>query len=663
MMDKNNKRTLNFKTEVSQLLNLMIHSLYSNRDIFLRELISNASDALDKLRFLAISDEKILEKDGDYRIVVTVDKENKMITIEDNGIGMNEEEVIANIGTIANSGTRKFLEQLDKGEIKDSHMIGQFGVGFYSCFMVADEVSLETRKAGEDVDNGVLWRSAGDGKFSLQAQKRALRGTKITLHLREDAVEYADDWKIKEIIGQYSEHISFPVMMPETIEQENADQGTEGKESKEGKKDSKKRKKKETKTELKSVNSAEALWFKSPRSVKDSEYESLYKSISYDFEAPLAWMHNRVEGTLEYSSVLFIPKRAPFDLFDKEQKKGLKLYVKRVFIMDESESLLPNWLRFVRGVVDCADIPLNVSREILQDNKIVRKIRAALVKRIIGKIEEMVKNKPDDLKILWREFGKVIKEGIIEDHENKEKIASLLHFASTENDNEEVTLSAYCERMQENQESIFYLCAENLEAAKSSPHLELFKEKGVEVLLLSDRIDEWVTSHLNEFNGKKLCAANRGGEQEELGKIATKKADDKTETAEEVIDCQQLIEKLKTSLGDRIADVRESKRLRTSPACVVMDDAQMTHNMQKIMQAMGQEVPDIKPILEINPSHRLIQYINDLDKSEVDEWATLLLEQSLLSEGAQLRNPGDFVARMNKLLVGGMAKKSNIVIA
>jgi molecular chaperone HtpG len=636
MSDKNNKRTLNFKTEVSQLLNLMIHSMYSNRDVFLRELISNASDALDKVRFCAISDEKILEKDSDYRIIVSVDKEKKTIIVEDNGIGMNEEEVIANIGTIANSGTKKFLEQLDKGEVKDSNMIGQFGVGFYSCFMVAAQVSLETRKAAEEANSGILWSSSGDGKFNLQAVNRATRGTKITLHIREDAAEYLDDWKIKEIIGQYSEHISFPVLMPEKIQQEEGEEGQD------------KKKKTEEKTELKSVNSAEALWLKSPRSVKNAEYESFYKSLSYDFEPPLAWMHNRVEGTLEYSSILFIPKKAPFDLFDREQKHGLKLYVKRVFIMDESESLLPNWLRFVRGVVDCSDIPLNVSREILQDNKVVRKIRAALVKRIITKLEELAKNKPDDFTILWTEFGKVIKEGIIEDHENKEKIASLLRFASTENAKEEVSLSQYCERMQENQESIFYLCAENLEAAKSSPHLELFKEKGIEVLLLTDRIDEWVSSHLTEFNGKKLCAANRGEGQEELGKIASK---DTTDVAEEVVDCKKLLEKLKSSLGERVSDVRESKRLRSSPACVVTDDAQMTHNMQKIMQAMGQKTPETKPILEINPSHQLVQQLNDGKLDNFDDWAALLFEQALLAEGAQLGNPGDFVTRMNRLLV------------
>lgn len=657
MADKKNKRTLNFKTEVSQLLNLMIHSLYSNRDIFLRELISNASDALDKLRFLAISDEKLNEGDSDYKIIVVVDKENKSITIEDNGIGMDEEEVIANIGTIANSGTKKFLEKLDKGEIKDSNMIGQFGVGFYACFMVADQVSLETRRAGEQAENGVLWSSNGDGKFSLQVIPRPSRGTKITLHLRDDATEYADEWKIKEIINQYSDHISFPVMMPEKVQEESVEEGND--ESKDKKaKDSKQKKSTTEKTELKNINSAEALWLKSPRSIKKEEYEAFYKGISYDFEGPLVHMHNRVEGTLEYSSVLFIPKKAPFDLFDREQKRGLKLYVKRVFIMDESESLLPNWLRFVRGVVDCADIPLNVSREILQDNKIVRKIRAALVKRILNKMEEMAKNTPDDFKILWGEFGQVIKEGTIEDHENKEKIAALLRFASTENDQQEVTLSAYVERMQENQESIFYLCAESLEAAKSSPHLELFKEKGIEVLLLSDRIDEWVSAHLTEFEGKKLRAVNRDDGQEELSKIATKElGDDAETTAEEVIDCKALLEKLKKSLGDRVADVKESKRLRTSPCCVVMDNAQMTHNMQKIMQAMGQEIPDAKPILEINPSHRLLAHINDLKNADFDEWATLLLDQALLSEGAQLTNPGEFVARMNKLLVGTMTSQ------
>ena len=646
----NKKRTMQFKTEVSQLLDLMIHSLYSNRDVFLRELISNASDALDKLRFASLSDESLLEGDGSNEIKVSIDKDANSIIITDNGIGMSEEEVVTNIGTIANSGTKKFLEEMSKGskgKHSDSNLIGQFGVGFYSAFMVAEEVQLETRKAGSVTNEGVRWNSKGDGKFSLQSMDKAQKGTRITLKLREDAKEYLEEWKLKNIISQYSEHLPFPVLMPKVAEESDTKED----------KDTAKNKKVTHQVgdiEFAAVNSAEAMWLKSPKDLKDEEYQAFYKHVSHDWDDALCYMHNRVEGNLEYSSLLYIPKRAPFDLFDRDQKRGLKLYVKRVFIMDDAENFLPQWLRFVRGVIDCADLPLNVSREILQDNQLVRKIRAAIIKRVLDKIASLAKNDAENFKTFWQEFGKVVKEGVVEDYENKTKIAKILRFASTSNSEQALSLDDYISNMPEQQKSIFYLCGESYAAAKANPHLEMFAEKDIEVLLLTDRIDEWLVTHLHEYEGKKLQAVNRLDKDfKELDDIKTadKPEDKKEDDVEEVIEVKPLLERMQKVLGDRVQEVRQSKRLRSSPSCIVVDDKQMTHNMQKIMQAMGQEMQKIKPVLEINASHTLVKCANECsDETQFADWANLLLEQALIAEGATLDNPGDFVGRLNRLL-------------
>ena len=660
------KRTLNFKTEVSQLLDLMVHSLYSNRDVFLRELISNASDALDKLRFASLSDEAMLEGQAEYQIKVEIDKDNRQVIIADNGIGMDEEEVITNIGTIANSGTKQFLQKMGSSEKSDSNLIGQFGVGFYSAFMVADEVILETRKAGTATDQGVRWSSKGDGKFSLQTIEKVEKGTRIHLTLREDAEDYLNDWKLKNIITQYSEHLPFPVMMQKTVtetddSESTTDSDSESKlddtaETSSSKQTDQSVTKKESPPEFETVNSAEALWLKSANDLKDEDYQQFYKQVGHDYDDPLCWMHNRVEGSTEYTSLIFIPKRAPFDLFDRDQRRGLKLYVKRVFIMDDAENFLPQWLRFLRGVVDCPDLPLNVSREILQDNKLVRKIRSAIIKRVIDKIANLAENEPDKFKTFWQEFGKVIKEGVVEDYENKQKIAKLLRFATANDPEQNLSLTTYIENMKDGQQSIFYLCGESHTSATANPHLEVFKEKEVQVLILSDRIDEWLVTHLQEFDGKKLQAVNRLDKDfDELDKIASASSDDNKDDsaeAEELVKIEPLIKRLSESLGDAVQEVRQSKLLRSAPSCVVIDDSQMTHNMQKIMQAMGQEMQKIKPILEINPSHAIIRHIDQLsDEDKFTDWAHLLLEQALLSEGAVLDNPGEFVSRLNRLLV------------
>ncbi len=616
-MSKSKKHA--FKTEVSQLLDLMIHSLYSNKEIFLRELISNASDALDKLRFSALSNNDLLEKDSKFGIQIIPNKTKKTLVISDNGIGMNEVEVLANIGTIASSGTKMFLDQLKAEEARDSNLIGQFGVGFYSTFMVAEKVEIHTRRAGDSPDQGVRWVSKGDGEFTLADKAKATRGTTITLKIKDECSEFLDLFKLKSIVHRYSEHINFPVQLPKEAD----------------------------KKPLETVNKAEALWTKNPKEVSDEDYQGFYKMVATDWENPLSWIHSRVEGTTEYTALLFIPNRAPFDLYERDQKQGVKLYVKRVFIMEDPSTLLPNYLRFIRGIVDCPDLPLNVSREILQDSRIIKRIRSGLVKKILDKIEALAKDNGEAFATLIQTFGKVLKEGIIEDADNKERIAKILRFDSI--NHSDLSLDEYLKNRIEGQDDIYFLSADSKTSALNSPHLEVFKERNIDVLLLSDKIDEWVTTHLTEYDGKKLQAANQAG----LVLPGDKKPDesedkDKEQSADEVH--QGLLDAVKEALGDRVKEVRISNRLRQYPACVISADGEMNHHMQQILKQMGQEMNEIKPVLEINPEHKLIQHIEKHTGDEnFSEWSNLLLDQALLSEGASLPNPGEFVRRMNAL--------------
>ena len=620
-MGKAKKHT--FKTEVSQLLNLMINSLYSNREIFLRELISNGSDALDKLRFSALSNSDLNENDSDLRIEIIPNKEDNTLTIVDSGIGMNEKEVIANIGTIANSGTKTFLENLKIEDAKSSNLIGQFGVGFYSAFMVAEKVELLTRRAGDDKENGVRWISKGDGNFTIQTIDQASKGTSIILTLKEDCKEFLELSTLKNLVHRYSEHITFPVRLPEKEE--------------------------DLKT-LETVNKADALWTQNPKKIKEEDYQSFYKMVATDWDDPLVWTHNHVEGTTEYTSLLFIPKHAQFDLYERERRQGLKLYIKRVFIMEDTEHLLPNYLRFVRGIVDCPDLPLNVSREILQDNRVIKRIRAGIVKKVLDTIESLAKNKPEDFKKLISEFGKVLKEGIVEDADNRQKIAKILRFDSVQHS--ELSLASYVENMIEEQDTIYYLCAESLSAAKGSPHLDIFKERNIDVLLLSDKIDEWLTSHLTEFEGKTLVSINQANlqlpgekKEEQEGEDGDKENDAANEAH------QGLLDAISESLNDRVKKVQISKRLRQYPACVISESGEMSHHMQQMLKQMGQEMSEIKPILEINPEHNLLQYMSEhTGDDSFKDWANVLLDQALLAEGAQLSEPGLFVTRLNNLL-------------
>ena len=620
--------THQFQTEVNQLLKLMIHALYSNKEIFLRELISNASDALDKLRFAAVSDDSLNEGDDELAISVTFNKDARTVTIADNGIGMTRDEVIANIGTIANSGTKKFLESLSGDQAKDSNLIGQFGVGFYSSFIVADEVVLETRKAG--TTEATRWTSKGEGEYSLETVNKELKGTSITLHLKEDMDEFLDQLRLKNIITTYSDHINFPIKMVKTQWDEEA------------------KEQKET-GELEQVNKATAIWTQSKSELSDEDYTNFYQTISHDFQEPLAHIHNKVEGTLEYTSLLYLPKKAPFDLYDRDRRYGLKLYVKRVFIMDDAEHLMPTYLRFVRGVIDSADLPLNVSREILQSNKVVDKIRAASVKRILDHLAKLAKNEEsDDYNTFWDEFGQVLKEGIVEDFSNKDKIAKLLRFATTHNDSAEqrVSLQDYVDRMGEEQEAVYYIVADTHAAAKGSPHLEMFRKKGIEVLLLSDRIDEWLVSHLNEFEGKTLKSITSADIKEFEDEAEQELSEDDKKAREE------LTEKVKKALGeDLVSDVKVTHRLTDSPACIVSADGDMSQHMIRMMEQLGQSVPTSKPVLELNPNHSLVKKIEAIsDEAKVTEWSLFLLEQAQLAEGQQLEEPAAFIKRMNALL-------------
>ena len=620
------KETLSFQTEVKQLLNLMIHSLYSNKEIFVRELISNASDACDKLRFEALKDNALFEDDSDLKLTIDIDKEAKTISISDNGIGMNRQEVIDNIGTIANSGTKKFLDNLSGDQSKDSQMIGQFGVGFYSSFIVADNVVVETRRAGDPADHGVRWESTGEGEFSLENIEVAKRGTKIILHIREDEAEFLEDMRLRTVVNRYSDHIEMPISMYKLD-----DKG-------------------EKTDELEAVNKASALWKRSKSDITDEEYSEFYKGVAHDFEDPMHWMHNQVEGTQSYTTLLYIPKRAPFDLYEREKQHGVKLYVKRVFIMDDAEQLMPTYLRFVKGVVDSDDLPLNVSREILQKNKQIEAIKTGSVKKVLAALSKISKDDEEKYASFWNEFGNVLKEGMAEDFANKDKIAKLLRFASSNNDSDiqNVSLSDYIGRMKEGQDKIYYITAESYTAAKNSPHLEFFKKKGIEVILMFDRVDEWMMSYFNEFEDKKLVSVAKG--ELDLGDLEDKEDKKKAEEVEK--EFKDLVVKMKDALEGKVKDVRVSHRLTDSPACLVVEEQDMAVSMQKILQQAGHEVPNVDPILEINPEHPLVKILEDDSKAEQFTDLTLtLFEQAMLSEGGQLEDPSGFVARMNKLLI------------
>lgn len=629
-----NKVTMGFEAEVKQLLHLMIHSLYSNKEIFLRELISNASDAADKLRFSALGDEALYESDADLKIRIEFDKAARTITIVDNGIGMTRDEVRENIGTIARSGTRQFFESLTGDQAKDSQLIGQFGVGFYSSFIVADKVTLETRKAGTTAEHGVRWESGGEGDYTLESIDKPERGTKITLHLREGEDEFLDGWRLRSIVRKFSDHISMPiVMLKESYGEE-----------KEG----------EEKTiEWETVNSASALWAKNKDEITEEQYTEFYKHVSHDFREPLARVHSRVEGTNEYTLLLYVPKNAPFDLWDREAKHGVRLYVRKVFIMEGSEKLMPRYLRFVRGVIDSDSLPLNVSREILQENALLEKIRSGAVKKVLGLLEDLAKNEPEKYTKFWAEFGQAFKEGPIEDFKNKDRVAKLLRFSSTHNDTDEqnVSLDDYIGRMKEGQDKIYYITAESYAAAKNSPHLELLRKKGLEVLLLHERVDDWLVGYLTEYEGKQLQSVAKG--DLDLGSLADEEAKKHVEEAAETL--KPLLERIKTALGDKVSDVKVSGRLTDSPACLVSEVYGMSRTMERIMKSVGQSVPASKPVFEINPDHALVVRLKDeADDSRFGDMVEILYGQAVLSEGAQLDDPAGFVKRLNSLLQGSL---------
>ncbi|HEY6897625.1 MAG TPA: molecular chaperone HtpG [Rhodocyclaceae bacterium] len=627
------KETLGFQAEVKQLLHLMIHSLYSNREIFLRELISNASDACDKLRFEALHNGALFENESEFRIRISYDKDARTLTIADNGIGMSREEVIANLGTIAKSGTREFFGKLTGDQQKDAHLIGQFGVGFYSSFIVADKVTVRTRRAGVEHAQGVLWESEGAGEFNIGMIERAPRGTEITLHLREGQDDLLSGWKLRSIIRKYSDHIVQPIVMKKEEFKDGEQQVLD---------------------EDETVNKASALWARSRNDISDEEYKEFYKHVGHDFEDPLAWSHARVEGRQEYTQLLYIPSRAPFDMWDRNQRHGVKLYVRRVFIMDDAEQLLPIYLRFVRGVVDSADLPLNVSREILQESKDIEAIRNGCSKKILGMLEDLAENDKEKFTTFWGEFGKVLKEGLGEDFANKDKIAGLLRFASTQANtpDETVSLADYIGRMKEGQDKIYYVTADGFNAAKNSPHLEIFRKKGIEVLLLSDRVDEWVVSHLTEFDGKSLVSVAKGGL--DLGALADEA--EKQEQEKEADEFKDLVGKIKGSLGERVKDVRITHRLTDSPACLVADEHDLSGNLARILKAAGQSAPNSQPILEINPKHPVVLRLKYEDQ-RFDDWAAVLFDQAQLAEGGQLDDPATFVRRVNDLMLALSAGK------
>ncbi|MBK0001367.1 molecular chaperone HtpG [Erwinia sp. S38] len=619
------QETRGFQSEVKQLLHLMIHSLYSNKEIFLRELISNASDAADKLRFRALSTPDLYEGDGELRVRVSVDKENRTLTLSDNGIGMRRDEVIENLGTIAKSGTKSFLESLGSDQAKDSQLIGQFGVGFYSAFIVADKVSVRTRAAGAAADEGVFWESAGEGEYTIADITKEDRGTEITLHLREGEDEFLDAWRVRSIISKYSDHIALPV----EIESRNEEDDT---------------------TSWEKINKAQALWTRSKSEISEDEYKEFYKHVAHDFTDPLTWSHNRVEGKQEYTSLLYIPAQAPWDMWNRDHKHGLKLYVQRVFIMDDAEQFMPNYLRFVKGLIDSNDLPLNVSREILQDSRITQTLRSALTKRSLQMLEKVAKDDEEKYQTFWQQFGLALKEGPAEDSANIETIAKLLRFASTSSEGpaQTVSLEDYLSRMVEGQEKIYFITADSYAAAKSSPHLELFRKKGIEVLLLSDRIDEWMMSYLTEFDGKPFQSVSKADDA--LSKLADEETEEQKE-AEKAL--EPFVERVKTLLGERVKEVRLTHRLTDTPAIVTTDANEMSTQMAKLFAAAGQDVPDVKYLFELNPDHALVKRAADTqDEARFAEWIELLLDQALLAEKGSLDDPNQFIRRMNQLLLG-----------
>lgn len=623
-----NQETRGFQSEVKQLLQLMIHSLYSNKEIFLRELISNASDAADKLRFKALSQPELYEGDGELRVRISIDEALGTITISDNGIGMSREQVIDHLGTIAKSGTKEFLNALGSDQAKDSQLIGQFGVGFYSSFIVADKVTVRTRAAGSDASQGVLWESAGEGDYTVADIEKAGRGTDVILHLRDDEKEFLSEWRLRDIIGKYSDHIGLAV---EIQAKEYDDEG------------------KETGTKWEKINKAQALWTRSKNEISDEEYKEFYKHISHDFADPLIWSHNKVEGKQEYTSLLYVPSKAPWDLFQREQKHGLKLYVQRVFIMDDVEVFMPNYLRFMRGLLDTNDLPLNVSREILQENKVTQSLRTALTKRSLQMLEKLAKDNIEQYQQFWNAFGLVLKEGVGEDFANKNQVVALVRFASTHTDSSEqaVSLSDYIARMKEGQKAIYFLTADSYQAAKNSPHLELFNKKGIEVLLLSDRIDEWFISHLTEFDGKPLQSITKS--DLDLGDLADKE-EEETQKAQEA-EFASFLERAKGYLGERVKKVVLTHRLTDTAAVVSTDSDEMTTQMAKLFAAMGQQAPEVKYTFELNPEHSMVKRMADIaDEAEFNDWIELLFEQALLAERGTLENPTAFIKRMNKLL-------------
>jgi len=622
-----NRETMGFQTEVKQLLQLMIHSLYSNREIFLRELVSNASDACDKLRFEGLHNAALFEDESDLAIHVSYDKDARTLTISDNGIGMSRDEVINNLGTIAKSGTREFFSSLSGDQQKDANLIGQFGVGFYSAFIVADKVVVLTRRAGEQAGQGVRWESDGGGEFDIEMVNKPVRGTEITLHLREGQDDLLTGFKLREIIRKYSNHIVQPILMKKEEWKDGVQQIT---------------------GEDETVNQASAMWARSKNEISEDEYKEFYKHVGHDYDEPLAWSHARVEGRQEYTQLLYIPKHAPFDLWDRNARHGIKLYVRRVFIMDDAEQLMPLYLRFVRGVVDSADLPLNVSREILQESKDIEAIRKGCTGKVLGLLVDMAEKEPEKYATFWGEFGKVLKEGVGEDSANKDKIAALLRFASTHSDttDETVALADYISRMKEGQDKIYYVSAETFNAAKNSPHLEVFRKKGIEVLLLSDRVDEWMLGYFTEFDGKQLMSVAKGGL--DLGKLEDE--EEKKAQEKEADEFKELTDKIKTSLGVRVKEVRITHRLTDSPACLVADEHDMGGNLARMLKAAGQEVPNMQPILEVNPAHPVLLRLKVEDK-RFDDWAAVLFDQALLVEGGQLDDPATFVKRINQLML------------
>ncbi len=639
-MAETEKQTMGFQAEVKQLLQLMIHSLYSNKEIFLRELISNASDAIDRLRYEALDKPELQEHDPDLKIRIFFNPEARTITISDNGIGMSREEAIANLGTIAKSGTKEFIARLSSDQKKNDALIGQFGVGFYSGFIVADKITVESRRAGLPADQGIRWESTGEGDFTIENIEKSSRGTDITLHLREGEDDFLTNWRLKAIIRKYSDHISLPIQMLK----EEWDNETKAM---------------KTGTELETVNQASALWTRNKSDITDEQYREFYKHITHDYNDPLIWTHNKVEGRTEYNQLLYIPKEAPFDLWDRNKRGGIKLYIKRVFIMDDAEQLMPVYLRFVRGVIDSNDLPLNVSREILQESRDVRMIREGSTRRVLSMLEELAQSddpaKQEQYATFWKQFGQVLKEGIGEDPTNKERIAKLLRFASTHNDSDiqNVSLDDYISRMKENQVRIFYITAENYTAAKSSPHLEIFRKKGIEVLILTDRVDEWMLSFLQEYNEKNLVSVAQGNL--DLLKLADE--DEKKQNEENQAGFKETLEKMKTVLGGKVKDVRVTVRLTDSPSCLIADENDLSSNLQRMLKAAGQKVPNMKPILEINPNHPIVQALK-YENTRFDDWTNLLFDQAVLAEGGVLQDPAAFVKRMNSMLLESIGHKN-----